>query len=330
MSTKVVCLITHGIGTFFKGGTNDPNDIEFGQEALQMRVAKKLKPKNTPDVVFDSIVWTNIEHETRQNELFEERRKFYTNNRLANAGFILAINNLSDASAYQHYSEKTMYDGSFYRQAHVSICRRLYQIEQRLKEQGVDTDASPVVLCAHSMGCHVMSNYQWDMTDGGNPDRQADITKEATDGALTIPSRFMRLDTVSDVTFFGCNLPLLLMGLRKNELVPIRIPRKSHASWRTSEGTWFNCFDPDDYLGYHLESLFAAYYAGDHPKHHDDNPKSWRKPGDNARLKDIKTETPWSHGGIGAASHLKYWQTGRVAKTIASQIQLNLQDMPTE
>ena len=113
--------------------------------------------------------------------------------------------------------------------------------------------AKPVVLIAHSLGGHVVSNYIWDaqralpkqgVWKGGGP--------PSTDPALT---RFRRLKTLKFFYSTGCNIPIFVAGQSKDKIMAVRTSGAGYGF------EWKNYYDADDVLAWPLKPLSNSYHS---------------------------------------------------------------------
>lgn len=137
------------------------------------------------------------------------------------------VSALGDASAYQRVDDDAK---STYGRIHTIIRDEI----AALKDE-VGSDRKPLVILAHSLGGHIISNYIWDI-------QKRNAIAEPGDNA------FERMRTLAGLITFGCNIPLFTFALKK--IVPISLP---------DGATWLNFFDPDDVLGYPLKPLSPDY-----------------------------------------------------------------------
>ena len=97
----------------------------------------------------------------------------------------------------------------------------------------LDSPNAPVVIVAHSLGAHVISNYIWD----------AQERKGLWHGKE--PSKFEELGTTAYMFTAGCNIPLFVSGLSSVEAI-----RRPNDGFK-----WLNFYDKDDVLGWPLKPL---------------------------------------------------------------------------
>lgn len=197
------------------------------------------------------------------------------------------VNSLADAVAYQKTSftpdatdERPVYD-----EIHGAVAMELNHLAQKVRP------TSPLVVIAHSLGCHIMSNYIWDAQHHQN------------NHVIDKNSRFEQFETLTAMATFGCNMPLFLLS--HNRFVPIGFPANDIAAifpgttpqQLAAVTTWTNFFDRDDVLGWPLSPL----------------------PGYDAIVKDV----PVNAGGWlswSPRSHTDYWTDADVVKPIAATL----------
>ncbi len=99
----------------------------------------------------------------------------------------------------------------------------------------------PMIVLAHSLGGHIMSNYIWDMQHSTNRRTSA----------------FERMDYLSEIITFGCNIPMFTFAC--NTVQPIELPPAALPDELKAPAKWVNYFDPDDVFGYPLKPINAEY-----------------------------------------------------------------------
>ncbi len=130
----------------------------------------------------------------------------------------------ADAASYEHDADA---QDSVYVKVNQKIRDHIDKLGGKL-----DGDAR-VVIIAHSLGGHVISNYIWD----AQRRRRIWLTVE--------PKPLQRLDPAAYLFTAGCNIPFFVSGLAKIEA--IRPPNPAFQ--------WINFYDPDDVLGWPLKPL---------------------------------------------------------------------------
>jgi hypothetical protein len=133
-----------------------------------------------------------------------------------------------DALSYQYRSEGR---DSLYRKVHERLRQTIADANEDLNEGGA------IVILAQSFGCHVLSNYIWDMQHG------VGIWERGK------PRPVDRLGNVKLLITTGCNIPLFVSGLDKIEAF----------EKPNSEFSWLNFYDRRDPLGWPLKPLSSDF-----------------------------------------------------------------------
>ena len=129
-----------------------------------------------------------------------------------------------------------------------AIHDKVRQALAELYADELDPESPPLIVLAHSLGGHIMSNYIWD-------------TQQAADADLAGLSPFEKMESLAGMVTFGCNIPLFLFAYAEDEIEPIEFPAAQLPDDVKAEAKWLNFFDPDDVLGYPLKSINDAYDA---------------------------------------------------------------------
>ena len=130
---------------------------------------------------------------------------------------------LSAFSDPASYGFRSSLPGSTYERVHTKFGLIFEAVEAQLD----DSDA-PIVIVAHSLGAHIMSNFLWDTVAAGG-------------------SSPPWLGRISHMYTAGCNIPLFVAG--QPEIKPVVLPNPSF--------DWHNYYDQDDILGWPLQQLQA-------------------------------------------------------------------------
>jgi hypothetical protein len=154
----------------------------------------------------------------------------------------------------------------------------------------------PVVLVAQSLGGQVISNYLW---DAQKP--QASQGTWKWDGKDPEPKKdaFLRLKSLRYFYTTGCNIPIFVAGFPKDEIKAVKTAAGGYAFH------WKNIYDPDDVLGWPLQTLSPSYRQ--------------------AVTRDLAVNASRSLlGTIGQSwnpfSHGAYWEDRDVLKPLATDI----------
>jgi len=220
---------------------------------------------------FHSVFWADIVRGRQQEYLLYARTstRFY-----GGPLHKLVIEGLGDAAAYQKTWERV--DSAY------------YQIQSRLKRTlsevtlGED-DARPLVFIAHSLGCHIVSSFAWDVHKlklrsnfEGGADARKDVFQHRPyndrdySDELQGKSRFERLDTFAGFITMGSNMPLFTFALGPKNVHPISrsqnltlfdpaFPGSALEPYSRAQSRWLNYYSVNDPLGYPLKPLNDAY-----------------------------------------------------------------------
>ena len=130
-----------------------------------------------------------------------------------------------------------------------------------------------MILIGHSLGCHIISSFIWDVNTIKNWDeeRLASEGEEIREFAdyLRNGSPFRRLDTLAGLVMMGSNMPLFTFTFGPSRIMPITSSRHpdgvpafpgKHLDAATRErARWLNFYSRNDLLGYPLKPLNDAY-----------------------------------------------------------------------
>ena len=223
MSTDLAVLVIHGMGA------QKRNFADEMIEELNDRIYDLDKdPKR---IEWKSIYWANI-LEGRQQQYLKKAKKENDLDYIPLREFMISA--FGDASAYQKVKST---ENTTYEMIHNRVRRDIKDLyEERLK-----SESKPLLIIAHSLGGHIMSNYIWDMQHSKDPNL----------------SSFEHMENLAGIITFGCNIPLFSFAYEKVE--PIEFPPKTLSEDLYDKARWLNYYDPDDVLGYPLKSINQAY-----------------------------------------------------------------------
>jgi hypothetical protein len=223
MAIKVGVLIIHGMGS----QTTDFADPMIKE--LRERIQKLNKEPD--DVTFRSIYWADI-LESQQLKYLRDAEKKGNIDFKSLRRFILTA--FGDASAYRKVESDVT---TTYEEIHARVAREV----EAMYKNDLGSKPKPLVVLAHSLGGHIMSNYIWDMQKLKNSEL----------------SPFERMNYVTGIFTFGCNIPFFTFAYKK--IVPIKFPHPRLPVALKAKAKWFNYYDPDDVLGYPLKPICQAY-----------------------------------------------------------------------
>lgn len=305
MPQPVAVVFVHGIHT------HEAGYADLMQQAIARRLPADLKPL----VTFRAVYWA---------ERVRKRQKLYLDAVAKNALFDankwrgLVVQGLGDAAAYQ----KTR---SHQNSAYYEIQSDIRSVLDELDGQGLPD--RPLVFVGHSLGCHIISSFAWDINTvkqwddqrGANEHEQAKLFA----AYLKDGSPFRRLDTLAGLVMMGSNMPLFTFTFGPDRIMPIstsRDPQEMPAfpGVALSEPTrararWLNFYSRNDLLGYPLKPLNSAY-------------------DEDSRLSDIEVASEgWWRRGVSRVvpalapaftyrAHTRYWRNPRVVRGTADLI----------
>jgi len=264
MAKKLAVLIIHGMGT------QTPSFADSLVAELKSRLA--AHGKNATEVAFATVFWADIT-QPAQEAYLGRARKDHDLDFMSVRRFVVGA--LGDAAAYQRIDDS---NNSVY----TAIHERIQAIIHDLFVTQLGETSVPLVVMAHSLGGHIMSNYIWDIQNGNVP-RQG-------------LSGFEKFWSHAGMITFGCNIPLFTFAYKKIE--PIEFPSLRLPSNVKTLARWYNFYDPDDVLGYPLKPVSPSY----------------------ARIVDA--DTAINVGGLlsswNPASHTQYWTGDSFTKPVAT------------
>jgi len=275
MSTnKIAVAVIHGMGS--QGTASQGlNEISFSA-GLYKRLREQLGEDFFNRVGWREIFWADI---------LQSRQEDYIKTNLSAKGARwmdvrrFVMHNLADAASYRKTPDTRD-------QTYFLIHERVHRTIQRLEQI---TDANtPLIILAHSLGGHIMSNYIYDMMKG----------------SPQIPggSDFQQLKTMAGFATFGCNIPVFSFSYQSQHINPIDFPGTKIAQNKRLKPWWVNYNDKDDALGMPLAGLSPGYSA-----------MAQRK-----ELKDTWVNTGNVFQFWNPASHNGYWTDRHFYRPIAS------------
>jgi hypothetical protein len=237
MAKRAALLTVHGMGD---------TEEDYADDLLE-EVRDRLGAKSA-DLHTGAIYYQNVlqENEDRVWDAVESKVDWHDLRRFILYGFADAAG-LADSR-----TEPT----GIYVRAQIRIARELLAARAA-------TNAGPVVVLAHSLGCQVISNYLWDarpLPDGVKPssgiwrDLPA-FEARITGGRPLLPEEiaYLRGGNLRALHTTGCNIPIFVAARAKKDIVPFPKPHPAF--------TWDNWYDEDDVLGWPLADLSPEYGA---------------------------------------------------------------------
>lgn len=241
MRRDIVVVFVHGINI-------TSQDYYVG---MRDRLLRALPKADRPYVTFRAVFWADIVRGRQQEYLlYASEQTSFQPTRLHK----LVIEGLGDAAAFQ----KTFATSSAYEEIHERLRRTIRDVSTGLKDQ------RPLVFIGHSLGCHIISSYAWDMHKLKAPE----LDSQASRGPPDPP--FARLDTFAGLITMGSNQPLFTFNIGPQYVHPITRSQKPGAYPAAFPGPmvdpavraqsrWLNFYSARDPLGYPLKPLNEAY-----------------------------------------------------------------------
>jgi hypothetical protein len=221
---KLAVAIIHGIGN-----QPDSRDTE-GQHAFAQSLIGGLRRRlgvAADDIAFQSLYWASV-LDKRELAFLEKLEREPVRWRWMRRLVTLF---LGDASGYRKVSQA--YDTT-YEQVHQSVRNGLNALRAKVGP------TTPLVVLAHSLGGHIISNYVWDQQK-----------LNATPSCPRDP--FLAMETLAGLITFGCNIPLFTFAY--DPVQPIRFPGHCLDEGLSRAARWLNVYAPADLLGYPLRPV---------------------------------------------------------------------------
>lgn len=254
MPQDVAIVFVHGINAT----TYDYADRM--RDRLIAALPKKLRAHAT----FRSVFWADIVR-GRQQQFLQVARD--SSNIRVSKWRRFVVEGLGDAAAYQKTRNR---DNAAY-----------YQIQGRITEKLKEADnhgqpAKPLVFIGHSLGCHIISSYAWDinrlkqmsdveLAEWNDPEAGEFVR------SLRTWSPLRRLDTFAGFVTLGSNMPLFTFTFGPDRVFPITkysndkyqaaFPGSSLPAAIKAKSRWLNFYSRNDLLGFPLKPLNSAYHS---------------------------------------------------------------------
>lgn len=226
---RVAIAVIHGMGEHRKADPHASGTLSYSA-ALRAGILRYLPATIPPAALaWREIFWSDV-IQSRQDTLIAALKASSAPSVTVGMARTFIINSLGDAACYYPSSRPD----SVYRQVHARIATVIDQL-------AADTGGNrPLLLFAHSLGGHMLSNYIWDTT--------------RTQG----PASFARFGTLAGIGTFGCNIPVFA-SVHK-DIEPIEARR--FAGVQHLLPTWWrNYFAKADPLSYPLRVMAGGYAA---------------------------------------------------------------------
>ncbi len=310
MPRDVVVLFVHGINT---------TDRNYHKPLLD-RIARRLPTEAQRCLVPRPVFWGDIVRGRTDEYLYDAIK---AGNFKPHKIHGLAIGGLGDAAAY---TKTEQIHNSAYYKIQAEFRKALGDVAQP------PNDERPLVVIAHSLGCHIASTYAWDLHKykhdakrlNADPDLELNVDPATRRyiGLLDSKTAIERLDTFAGFVTMGCNMPLFTFTYGQHSVTPIThshrddyhppFPGETLERTVKVEARWRNYYSLNDPLGYPLKPLNDKYgsdfYISDHVV---TSEGAWRKALYAGPLRPLAAE----------AAHANYWFDDTVAAGAADLIQ---------
>ncbi len=229
MPKELAIIVTHGMGS------QDTSFADPMVNELNSRIGILNKDPNK--IAWGRIYWQDIV-EPEQLRYFRAARNQGDLDYIRLRKFVLTA--FGDAAAYKKSPRGS--SNTTYKQIHGRIKNEI----RRLYQNDLGSQSVPLIVMAHSLGGHIVSNYIWD-------------TQNAAAGTVSSLDPFEKMESLAGMITFGCNIPIFTFA--HSPVVPITFPAPQLPNPTKAKARWFNFYDPDDVLGYPLKPINQAYRA---------------------------------------------------------------------
>lgn len=229
MTKSLAIAVIHGMGSHGAKRPKDSACPSFSRD-LHKRIRKEIgKDIFDTQIAWREVFWSDI-LQTRQ-DAFLQRIKRRTNYDILRS---FVVHNLGDAAGYQYAGPGA---GTTYMKIHARISQTITALKNDTQKE------APLLVLAHSLGGHIMSNYIYDMTKA----------------PIKPTQNFQQLRTMAGFITFGCNIPLYTFTHDEKKIIPIKFPGTSLPPARRHSPWWLNYYDRDDVLGFPLAKISPQY-----------------------------------------------------------------------
>ena len=279
---RIAVVVIHGMGS--QGDMpQGENEVSFSADLYRGLRSRIGEARFDRLVGWREIFWADI-LQSRQQEYIDdalvgEARWMKTRE--------FVMHRLADAAAYRFEPNANAF---VYPAIHARVRAAIAHLET------VTGGEAPLIVLAHSLGGHIMSNYIWDIQHG-----HADA-----------PTPFQRLETMAGMVTFGCNIPIFTFAYPRDAIKAIARPGARIPQGRELTPWWLSFNDRDDPLGMPLrfagDGYKALYEAGELRE-------AWINTGN--------IFTSWN-----PASHNGYWKDADFQRPVAEMIENAMQIGP--
>lgn len=321
----------HHVAVIFVHGIHG-NVLDFAGK-MERKLREQLADDLQPYLQFRSVFWADKVRGNQGDYYGAVQKTRSVRHRMLRKH---VIETLGDAAAYQKTPNR---QNSVYYAVHEKIGNAIGELDLP------DHKDRPLILIGHSLGCHVISTFLYDLNKL-KQSTKAEIRAEIADDALLAewlgeweklrPGRaspFRRLDTLAGIVTMGNNMPLFTFTFGPKRVRPITVApeirrvaddpdapkeREIHAAFpgaalpeplRTN-AQWLNFYSKRDLLGFPLKELYGHV----------------------ARIHDIdvRSESPWLIPWVWCYfAHTRYW-TNRIVLRDTARLIRNVVEAPVQ
>ena len=279
MTKKVAVAVIHGMGAQRKDPDAGSDELSFSKDLH--KYVRRVVGNDDFDggVEWREIYWASVLQD-RQDDYYDKIKGMTDFDALRR--FVMF--NLSDAASYRKTSSRG--SDQTYKLVHDRVKKVLKELAQ-----AVGPDA-PLIIIAHSLGGHVMSNFIYDMQ------------KTIFQGRKGAATALELVQTVSRIFTFGCNIPVFVFAYPEKDVTPIRYPGAGLPVPLQIKPWWVNMYDRDDVLGFPLAETSPKY----------------REMADKNELFDAQVNVGSILTSWNPVSHNAYWKDEDVYRPIGLKI----------
>jgi hypothetical protein len=241
------------------------NQFDFAAR-MEHKLRRRLPAALQDFVHFRSVFWAGTIRE-HQRDYFGRARGTGSmwHNRLRR----YVIEGLGDAAAYQKTRQR---QNSVYYEVQAAISAKIKSLEARGREN------SPLIFIGHSLGCHVISSYLWDLnklTQRSEAETLQfnDVDEQALWRELKDASPLRQLKTLAGIVTLGNNMPMFTFTFGPDVVYPVTasvtlssgqtlapaFPGAALPEPLRDKARWLNYYSKADLLGFPLKPLNDEY-----------------------------------------------------------------------
>jgi hypothetical protein len=237
---RVAIAVIHGMGN--RGVSRPPiNKVTFSTPLYHALVQKFGQDAFRTKIAWREVFWADLLYPSQQGYYDRAFGGRDFKHHKWNWARDYVIHNLGDPAAYFKSADQKAY---VYKKIHERVAETITELESQAGE------GTPLLIFAHSLGGHIMSNYIYDAQQYALRGKKA---------IVGFRSDFEMLKTFSGFLTFGCNIPVFTFGYKPEDLHPIAGPcAQAQAKIKT---WWQNVNDRDDVLGMPLAAIGEHYNA---------------------------------------------------------------------